>query len=153
MLQNKQIKNKNLKWVNKKPRKQDKTFKISVTMGVYLFEWFYCSFPKTWLLNPKGVIWLLTVCFYAQKKALQDEQHTHTKASIARYFELFDKNIFFALILSKHLYKLSFKFEKIWMRESLVMVDFFHAFTCIKLENWRRRLVQPQESLICDHLP
>ncbi len=56
-------------------------------------------------------------------------------ASIAHYFELFDKNIFVAYILSKHLYKLSFKFENIWMHKSLVLVDFNQAFTYIQLEN------------------
>ena len=52
--------------------------------------------------------------------------------SIAHYFELFDKNIFVAYILSKHLYKLSFKVENIWMHKSLVMVDFINY---IQLEN------------------
>ena len=61
------------------------------------------------------------------------------KASIAHYFELFDKYIYIyiylAYILSKHLYKLSFKFENIWMLKSLVMVDFIQALTYIQLEN------------------
>ena len=71
-------------------------------------------------------------------------------ASIAHYFELFDKNIFITYILSKHLYKLSFKFENIWMHRFIVMMDFIQVFTCIKLEN-RRRLVQLHESLM-DHI-
>ena len=71
--------------------------------------------------------------------------------SIAHYFELFDKNIFVAYILSKHLYKLSFKFENIWMHKSLVTMDFIQAFTCIKLKNRRRRLVQLHECLM-DHI-
>ena len=51
------------------------------------------------------------------------------RASIVHYFELFDKNIFVAYILSNHLYKLSFKFENIWMHKSLVTVDFIQTLT------------------------
>ena len=72
-------------------------------------------------------------------------------ASIVHCFELFDKNIFVMYILSKHLYKLSFKFENIWIHWSIVMMDFIPAFTCIQLENRRKRLVQLQESLM-DHI-
>ena len=43
--------------------------------------------------------------------------------------------IFLAYIFSKHLYKLSFKFENIWMYKSLVMVDIIQALTYIHLEN------------------
>ena len=72
-------------------------------------------------------------------------------ASIGHILNFFDKNIFVTYILSKHLYKLSFKFENICMHKSLVIIDFIQAFTCIKLKNPRRRLVQLHECLM-DHI-